>query len=97
MKTYLFVWNPKLWDWDNLNEMSADVKNGKDVFDRWGTGTSRKIKQRDRFFIIRLGAEPRGIFASGEVASDVFEDIHSMNQVNTRSKGDPLLLKFDAL
>lgn len=76
MKTYLFAWNSKLWKWYKLSKISADVRNGKDVFDRWGTGTSRKIQKHDRFFIIRLGEEPRGIFASGQVVSDVYEDLH---------------------
>ena len=76
MKTYLFAWNSTLWKWYNLSRISDAVRNGKDVFDRWGTGNSKKIVKGDRFFIIRLGEEPRGIFASGKVASDVYQDLH---------------------
>lgn len=98
MKTYLFAWNSKLWKWDNLHEMSVDVTNKKDVYDRWGTGTSRKIKQSDRFFIIRLGEEPRGIFASGDVVSDVFEDIHWNKEKSTLGKtANYVKIKYDVL
>lgn len=76
MRTYLLAWNSTLWKWYKLSKISADVRNGKDVFDRWGTGTSKKVGKGDRFFIIRLGEEPRGIFASGQVVSDAYEDIH---------------------
>lgn len=98
MKTYLFAWNSKLWKWHNLAEMCADVRNGKDVFDRWGTGTSRKIQQGDRFFIIRLGEESRGIFASGEVVSDVFEDLHwNKEKLSLGKTAKYVKIKYDVL
>jgi|SRR5690606_21269937 5-methylcytosine-specific restriction protein A len=98
MKTYLFAWNPKLWKWHNLAELSANVRNRKEVFDRWGTGTSRKIQKLDRFFIIRLGEEPRGIFASGQVASDVFKDIHWHKEKSSIGKtANYVKIKYDML
>ncbi|MBL8097531.1 MAG: EVE domain-containing protein [Anaerolineales bacterium] len=98
MKTYLFAWNSKLWKWHKLAEMSANVRNGKDVFDRWGTGTSRKIQKNDRFFIIRLGEEPRGIFASGQVTSDVYEDIHWHKEKSSIGKtANYVKIKYEAL
>ncbi|HCB00972.1 MAG TPA: hypothetical protein DEP19_01195 [Anaerolineae bacterium] len=76
MKTYLLAWNPKLWRWHDLEETSHKVKQGKKVLDRWGTGTSRKVLKGDRFFIIRLGEKPKGIFASGFVTKDSFQGLH---------------------
>lgn len=76
MKTYLLAWNPKYWQWQDLAEMSQKVKRGEIVLDRWGTGTSRKIIKGDRFFLIRLGKEPKGIFASGFVETDSYQALH---------------------
>lgn len=76
MKTYLLAWNPKRWKWDNIAKMSEDVKLGKIVHDRWSTGVSRQQQKGDRFFLIRLGEEPKGIFASGIIIRDSFEDLH---------------------
>lgn len=76
MKTYLLAWNPKRWRWHNLEEMSQKVKQCNKVLDRWGTGTSRKVLKGDRFFIIRLGEKPKGIFASGFVTKDSFQGLH---------------------
>jgi len=45
MKTYLLAWNPKRWQWNNIVEMSDDVKSGKDVFDRWSSGVSKKPQE----------------------------------------------------
>jgi 5-methylcytosine-specific restriction protein A len=98
MKTYLFAWNSKLWKWHDISKISADVRNGKEVLDRWGTGTSRKIRNNDRFFIIRLGEEPRGIFASGQVVSDVYEDIHWREEKSSLGKTAKYVkIKYDVL
>ncbi|MBL8091995.1 MAG: EVE domain-containing protein [Anaerolineales bacterium] len=98
MKTYLFAWNSKLWKWNDISKMGNDVKNGKNVFDRWGTGTSKKIQKGDKFFIIRLGEEPRGIFASGQVTSDVYEDIHWRKEKSSIGKtANYVKIKYDVL
>ena len=76
VKTYLLAWNPKRWEWDDMTEMSNDVKAGKIVYDRWSSGVSKRPQKGDRFFIIRLGEEPKGIFASGKIEEGTFEDLH---------------------
>lgn len=98
MKTYLFAWSAKLWKWNDLSQISVSVRNGETIFDRWGTGTSRKIQQGDRFFIIRLGEEPRGIFASGQVVSDVFEDLHwNKEKLSLGKLAKYVRIKYDVL
>ena len=76
MKTYLLAWNPKRWQWDNIVQMSTDVKMGNHVLDRWSSGVSKRPRMGDRFFLIRLGEEPKGIFASGKIMRDTFEALH---------------------
>jgi len=76
MKTYLLAWNPKRWKWNNIAKMSEDVEIGNIVQDRWSTGVSKQQQKGDRFFLIRLGEEPKGIFASGSIVKDSFEDLH---------------------
>jgi len=76
MKAYLFAWNPKRWQWDNIVQMSTDVKIRNTVLDRWSSGVSKRPQKGDRFFLIRLGTEPKGIFASGKIMRDTFEDLH---------------------
>ena len=76
MKTYLLAYNPKRWQWTDLEQMSLDVRARKIVLDRWGTGSSRKLRKGDRFFMIQLGEQPKGIFASGYIKTDSYQDIH---------------------
>lgn len=76
MTTYLIAWNPKRWQWDDLPELSNDVKEGKIVSIRWSCGKSRRLQIGDRVFIIRLGVEPKGIFASGTIIEGSYENIH---------------------
>ena len=98
MKTFLLAWNPKRWQWSNIAEMSNDVKEGKAVLDRWSSGVSKKPQIGDRFFLIRLGEEPRGIFASGRIDKDTFEDLHWDEEKSSLGETtNYVMIKFDTL
>jgi len=71
MTTYLLSWNPKVWEWKNIQANIAKVaRNGYSEM-QWSTGVTKKIKEGDRVFVMKLGVEPRGIVASGWATSDV--------------------------
>ena len=98
MKTFLLAWNPKRWQWSNIAEMSNDVKEGKAVLDRWSSGVSKKPQIGDRFFLIRLGEEPRGIFASGRIDKNTFKDLHWDEEKSSLGETtNYVMIKFDTL
>lgn len=66
MSTFLLAWNPDRWSWDNLESVRQQLKKGFTVDQLWSCRSS-KVEIGDRIFIIRLGKEPKGIFASGVV------------------------------
>jgi 5-methylcytosine-specific restriction protein A len=71
MKTYLFTWNPKRWQWKDLGLRANESASGKIISEPWSCyANSKRIKKGDRAFLIRLGEEPRGIIASGWITSD---------------------------
>ncbi len=76
MTTYLLIWNPKKWPWDDIQDDIAQINQNSICNGRWSTGVTKKIHPGDRIFLMKLGPEPRGIMASGWVISEVFEDIH---------------------
>lgn len=76
MPSYLLAWNPIRWEWIDLAEMSQDVKNGKHTTMRWSCGNSGRLAVGDRVFFIRLGEQPKGIFASGRVIKESYKDRH---------------------
>ena len=43
---------------------------------RAGVVASKRLKRGDHFFLIRLGEEPRGIFASGIIEQGSYKDLH---------------------
>ena len=77
VNAWLLCWNPKNFDWDNEEEeysydtMIKTVKSGGAFVDSWRC-VSTKVKTGDRIFIIKLGTDPKGIFASGYAISDSF-------------------------
>lgn len=76
MATYLLLWNPKRYNWDDLPAIYQKVKEGIPVRIRWSCGNSKHIKSGDRVFMKRVGKDPRGIFASGKVITGSYEDKH---------------------
>ncbi|HRQ22687.1 MAG TPA: HNH endonuclease [Anaerolineales bacterium] len=78
MKTFLLAWSPirSRSEWDNFSELSRDVKNGNIQPIRWSCGNSKRLQKGDRVFFIRLAKEPKGLFASGYVAENSYEDTH---------------------
>lgn len=73
---YLFAWNPDKWNWKDLLDDIGQVQTSGKVTVRWSCTSHRRIKPGDRVFMVRLGSEPRGIMASGRVASEPFTAPH---------------------
>ena len=48
-----------------MDERIDRVANGGDFVEPWSVGVTKRIKPGDRLFLIKLGAEPRGIIGSG--------------------------------
>ena len=71
MKTYLLAWNPKEWEWTNLDQYIVDLVNPERMRDRWSCGNTTSIQPGDRFFLVRLVQQPRGIMGSARVESPV--------------------------
>jgi hypothetical protein len=69
MKAYLFGWNPLKWEWagldDDINKLTVTGK----FEENWSIASHKIIQPGDRAYLIRLGLEPRGIFASGFIIS----------------------------
>lgn len=65
MSTYLFAWNPKRWTWDDLDAQIEQVGLAGHTDDRWSSGNTKQLPPGSRFFLIRLGVEPKGIIGSG--------------------------------
>src|ERR1700749_351192 len=71
-KAYLFGWNPIKWKWEDLDkDIETLSKTGK-LEDNWSVVSHKTIQPGDRAYIVRLGVEPRGIFASGFVATEPY-------------------------
>lgn len=85
MATYLLTWNPNKWEWEDFDDNLKQVRQTGYCEGSWSCGSTKKIMPGDRFFLIRLGMPQRGIFASGTVISNVFEDAHWESNDNNYS------------
>lgn len=98
MRTFLLSWNPTQWPWDYLHDSIAKVTGQGYFDDHWSCGNRRDIDIGDRFYLIRLGSDPRGIVASGYVTSSAYDDPHWDKQ--RAANGDTSIyvkIRFDAI
>ena len=76
MAAYLYTWNPARWKWIDLQNAISRVNNDEDYKLSWSCGNTKRIISGDRFFLMRLGKEPKGIVGCGYVVSDMYEGTH---------------------
>lgn len=93
-KTYLFAWNPKQWSWDDIDKNIQEVNEKGFFLRRWSCGKNKSISKGDRFFLIKLGEEPKGIIGSGVVETGSHE---GENWRGSEGKSLYVFIKFDVL
>ncbi len=71
-KAYLFGWNPLKFEWADLEDDIKTLADTGRLEDNWSVISHKSIQPGDRAFIVRVGVEPKGIFASGIIASDAY-------------------------
>lgn len=76
MGTFLFAWNPKKWDWTNLEQNIEELEKTGRVTQMWSCASHKSIKVGDRVFLIKLGKGERGIIGAGFVATSPFLSPH---------------------
>jgi 5-methylcytosine-specific restriction protein A len=96
--TYLFAWNPKLWDWP---ELPADIRklSRRGFLDtEWSSGRARNLEPGSRAFLVRLGVAPKGIFGAGTVMTAPVERIHWQKDKAARgATTNYVMLRLDSL
>lgn len=69
MNAYLYTWNPKRWKWADQPEAICRIGDGEPYDIYWSCGNTKKIAIGDIFFLLKLGADPKGIIGCGYISS----------------------------
>jgi hypothetical protein len=85
-ETYLFAWNPERFEWRDLDDQIRAVQETGAADDTWSCGSVRSIPPGSRFFLIRLGQEPRGIVGAGVTVDEVYEAPHYQEERAARGE-----------
>ena len=72
MNAFLFGWNPQKFKWANLDGDIETLKATGTYKDNWSVASYKTIRPGDRAYIVRVGVEPKGIFASGYISSEPY-------------------------
>ena len=76
MATYLFAWNPALWNWPELERDIRKLHRRGHFDTEWNSGRVRNIEIGSRAFLIRVGVPPKGIFGAGHTLCDPVPTMH---------------------
>ncbi|MBM2815957.1 MAG: endonuclease [Ignavibacteria bacterium] len=88
MATYLLVWNPNVYYWENIDSIISNIQqNGYSQFG-WRCGRRKSIINGDRLFLVRLGQEPKGIVASGNAIPSSLSSLNFDNTSNVVYQDD---------
>ena len=68
-RTFLFGWNPLKWPWADLDNDITKLSADGRLIDNWSVLSHKTIQPGDRAYFVRVGVEPKGIFASGVISS----------------------------
>jgi hypothetical protein len=71
-KAYLFGWNPIKFEWADMDDDITQLAQTGKFEDNWSCVSHKTIQPGDRAYVVRVGVEPKGIFASGIVASEPY-------------------------
>ncbi|GAB3926801.1 hypothetical protein [Mucilaginibacter myungsuensis] len=69
MKAYLFGWNPSKFPWIDLPDDKKRFEQTGHLEDNWSVASHKTIEVGDRAYVVRVGVEPKGIFASGYIST----------------------------
>jgi 5-methylcytosine-specific restriction protein A len=97
-KTFLYTWNPSKWDWSDLKDVVKIVETGTPHDRYWSCGNTKRIGIGDRFLLMRLGVDPKGILGCGEITSKPYFLPHWHEE--KRERGEEVLrtnLRFSIL
>lgn len=70
MATYLFAFNPAIWNWPRLSSDIGKLARRGHLDTTWSCGRHRNIEPGSRAFLVRLGVPPKGIMGSGVTLSE---------------------------
>ncbi len=73
IKYFLYLWNPNVWHWADLDEAVEIIARGDEYLDSWTCGPRKDIEIGDKFFLMKLGnigANKKGIAGCGTIIKD---------------------------
>jgi len=76
MATYLFAWNPALWNWPELPKDIRQLRRRGHFDTEWNSGRVRNIEVGSRAFLVRVGVAPKGIFGAGHTLTAPVPTVH---------------------
>lgn len=97
MSTFLLTWKPDEWGYEKLKER-LDLHGAGETIQRWSCGRTKNIPLGARVFLTKQGKGYKGIFGSGYVTQQPFEEPHFNEEKRKAGKTSLyVMVNFDRL
>jgi len=100
LKTYLLTWSPPRYNWQRLPYLAHLSAQGWPVPHDWPCQNTKRIREGDRFFLLRKSPKPIGIMGSGFILSSIpYPARRDSSRGSARQRGTALFVdvNFDVL
>lgn len=77
--TFIVLWNPANWEWsaETRSTNQQEILQTGVFMGDWALGSRRSVVQEgDRFFLLKVGALPRGVIAAGRALGPLYKSLH---------------------
>ena len=86
MSVFLLSWNPESSEQKDFSKEAKNIFDKKRVIKSWSVTNSLKPKPNDRFYIVKVGNNGRGIFGSGKILSYPEKKPHYNSELSKKGK-----------
>lgn len=77
MTAILGTWNPVLWQWQDIARFIDATARDRGVVEPWSVNNRKHgIRPGDRFYLLKVGRQPRGMVGSGTIISEPYPAPH---------------------
>jgi 5-methylcytosine-specific restriction protein A len=77
MTAILGTWNPLIWHWQDIARFIDATARDRGVVDTWSVNNRKHgIGPGDRFYLLKVGRQPRGMVGSGTIISEPYPGPH---------------------
>jgi hypothetical protein len=97
VKTYLLLWNPKVYSLEQFNAYVRKVRDKPDNSGEWRFGNRKNANEGDKVFLIRHGSDKAGLVGYGSIMGNVIIRSGASTKIDTGSVSNSVSVRWERI